>query len=175
MHSCFLLDIASSFLTYSRFLHLRSRGSRVRAQFLQVRWSSCRFATRCFTSFIHWIGDVRKIEDLRVAFEARKDTRTVFHVASLIDISPYPSPLIDEVNIGGVKNVIKLCKTIASVANLMYVAQKFAYPCLRFLPTTPFTQIHIHYGRCLYRKSSEEWNGGFTLRYCTFFEQLCSH
>ena len=47
---------------------------------------------------------------------------TVFHTASLVDISPNPSPAIDRVNVDGTRHVIDACTASASVARLIYTS-----------------------------------------------------
>jgi sterol-4alpha-carboxylate 3-dehydrogenase (decarboxylating) len=63
-------------------------------------------------------GDIREISALAPAFEG---IDTVFHLASLIDIRPAPTKLIDEVNVGGTKNIIQLCKA-KGVKRLIYTS-----------------------------------------------------
>jgi sterol-4alpha-carboxylate 3-dehydrogenase (decarboxylating) len=63
-------------------------------------------------------GDIREVSSLVPAFEG---VDTVFHLASLIDIRPAPTKLIDEVNVGGTKNIIQLCKA-KGVKRLVYTS-----------------------------------------------------
>ena len=46
---------------------------------------------------------------------------TVFHLASMIDCRPRPSPLVDAVNVGGTDLIIALCKKFA-VKRLIYTS-----------------------------------------------------
>jgi len=55
------------------------------------------------------IGDIRSKDDLRTALH---DAHTVFHLASLVDVGLKKNPAIEEINVGGTRNVIEVCQEL---------------------------------------------------------------
>ena len=55
------------------------------------------------------IGDIRSKEDLRAALAG---AHTVFHLASLVDVGLKKNPAIEEINVGGTRNVIEVCQEL---------------------------------------------------------------
>lgn len=71
-------------------------------------------------------GDVRNQESLRPLFADAADRELwVIHTAGIIDISETGAPLIYDVNIGGTKNILSLCREY-SVRRLLYVSSVHA-------------------------------------------------
>lgn len=56
-------------------------------------------------------GDVRSKEDVRRAVAG---AHTVFHLASVVDVSLRKNPAIEEVNVGGTRNVVEACRDLGS-------------------------------------------------------------
>ena len=78
---------------------------------------------------VHYVrGDIRDMDSMRPLFEGAKHRKVyVIHTAGIIDISRTGSPLIYDVNIGGTKNVISLCKEY-KVRRLLYTSSVHAIP-----------------------------------------------
>lgn len=66
------------------------------------------------------VGDLRSRDDLRAALLG---AHTVFHLASVVDVSLRPGPLIEEVNVGGTQSVVELCRELA-VPFLVYTSSE---------------------------------------------------
>ena len=81
------------------------------------------------TGNVHYVrGDLRDPESMRPLFEdALQEQTYVIHTAGIIDISRNGSPLIYDVNIGGTKNIISLCREY-KVARLLYTSSVHAIP-----------------------------------------------
>lgn len=76
----------------------------------------------------YYKGDVTKYDSMRPLFENRNGMQTyVIHTAGIVDIQNEVSPLIYNVNVGGTKNVIRLCKEYG-VDRLVYVSSVHAIP-----------------------------------------------
>lgn len=74
---------------------------------------------------VHYVrGDIRDVESLRPLFEGAQETYMI-HTAGIIDISKTGSPLIYDVNIGGTKNIIDLCRQY-NVRRLLYTSSVHA-------------------------------------------------
>ncbi|MFN0202251.1 MAG: NAD-dependent epimerase/dehydratase family protein [Bacteroidia bacterium] len=71
-------------------------------------------------------GDIRDKELVMQAVEGRE---VVFHLASIISISSYPSKELYEVNVGGTQNVIDACLA-HKVRRLVYTSSVHALPDL---------------------------------------------
>ena len=71
---------------------------------------------------IHYVrGDVRDIGSLRPLFaDAEGEEIIVIHTAGIIDISEQVTDLMYAVNVGGTKNILKLCQQVG-VRRLVYV------------------------------------------------------
>lgn len=73
-------------------------------------------------------GDVRDRASLRPLFENTEDSElVVIHTAGIIDISENVSPVMYDVNVNGVKNMIALC-TEYGVKRMVYVSSVHAIP-----------------------------------------------
>ena len=73
-------------------------------------------------------GDVTKPEDLEKFFEVSEDsTPVVIHAAGIVDIACKRSPLMEQVNVEGTRNVLDACKRHA-VSKLVYVSSVHAIP-----------------------------------------------
>ncbi len=64
----------------------------------------------------HCIGDVT---DYNSILEAAKDVDAIFHLAGFIGYSRSARPLMDKVNVGGTKNIIKVCEEL-KISKLLY-------------------------------------------------------
>lgn len=71
-------------------------------------------------------GDICDPEQVR---DAVRGARLVFHLAGMIDTSLYPSPKLQEINVGGTRNVIAACEA-EHVERLVYVSSVHALPDL---------------------------------------------
>lgn len=65
-------------------------------------------------------GDVTSASDVRRALAG---ARTVFHLASVVDVSLRPGPRIEAVNVGGTRNVIEACRD-EGVRTLVYTSSE---------------------------------------------------
>lgn len=63
-------------------------------------------------------GDVRAKADLSAAITG---AHTVFHLASLVDVGLKKNPTIDEINVGGTRNVVEVCQALG-VPFLVYTS-----------------------------------------------------
>ena len=73
-------------------------------------------------------GDVRNIDSLRPLFSDCGEMETyVIHTAGIIDISSHVSPGVYDVNVGGTKNILALCREYP-VKRLVYVSSVHAIP-----------------------------------------------
>jgi nucleoside-diphosphate-sugar epimerase len=66
------------------------------------------------------VGDITRPEDVARALVG---ARTVFHLASVVDVSLRPSPHIEAVNVGGTRNVVEACLA-AGVRSLVYTSSE---------------------------------------------------
>ncbi|MGE0791972.1 MAG: NAD-dependent epimerase/dehydratase family protein [Sandaracinaceae bacterium] len=71
------------------------------------------------------IGDIREPSDLR---EALAGADTVFHAASVVDVSLSPHPRIEEVNVRGARNVVEACVELG-VPRLVYTSSEDVLLC----------------------------------------------
>ena len=69
-------------------------------------------------------GDVRDIDSLKRAFEGMD---IVFHLAGIIEIGNGNKKLMQDVNVGGTKNVLNACKEVG-VKKLVYTSSVHAIP-----------------------------------------------
>lgn len=65
-------------------------------------------------------GDVRSKDDVRRAVDG---AHTVFHLASVVDVSLRRNPVIEEVNVGGTRNVVEACRE-SGVPFLVYTSSE---------------------------------------------------
>ncbi|MCL1855302.1 MAG: NAD-dependent epimerase/dehydratase family protein, partial [Clostridia bacterium] len=76
----------------------------------------------------YYKGDVRKTDTLMPLFEGIDPRETiVIHTAGIVDISTGASRLMKDVNVGGTRNMIGLCKGYG-VKRLVYVSSVHAIP-----------------------------------------------
>lgn len=76
----------------------------------------------------YYRGDVRKVDSLRPLFSGCGDMETyVIHTAGIIDISSHVSLGVYDVNVGGTKNILSLCREYP-VKRLVYVSSVHAIP-----------------------------------------------
>jgi nucleoside-diphosphate-sugar epimerase len=66
------------------------------------------------------VGDIRSRADLR---EALRGAHTVFHLASIVDVGLRRNPRIEEVNVGGTRNVVEICQELG-VPFLVYTSSE---------------------------------------------------
>ena len=71
-------------------------------------------------------GDIRDATAVR---EAVHGARLVFHLAGMIDTSMHPGPRLQEINVGGTRNVVAACEA-EQVKRLVYVSSVHALPDL---------------------------------------------
>ena len=73
-------------------------------------------------------GDVRMPDSMRPMFENTGNAEVlVIHTAGIVDISETVSPTLYDVNVGGTRNVIGLCREY-QVKRLVYVSSVHAIP-----------------------------------------------
>lgn len=73
-------------------------------------------------------GDVRNIDSLRPLFEGTGEAEVnVIHAAGIVDISEEVSPRMYEVNVGGTRHMLALCRSYG-VRRLVYVSSVHAIP-----------------------------------------------
>lgn len=73
-------------------------------------------------------GDVRMPDSMRPMFENTGNAEVlVIHTAGIVDISETVSPTLYDVNVGGTRNVIELCREY-QVKRLVYVSSVHAIP-----------------------------------------------
>lgn len=65
-------------------------------------------------------GDVRSKDDVRRAIDG---AHTVFHLASVVDVSLRRNPVIEDVNVGGARNVVEACRDLG-VPFLVYTSSE---------------------------------------------------
>lgn len=76
----------------------------------------------------YYEGDVRDAASMEPLFAHTEGRRVVvIHAAGIVDISPRVSQKLYDVNVGGTKNVLELCRWHA-VARLVYVSSVHAIP-----------------------------------------------
>jgi len=81
-----------------------------------------------FPGLQYFHGDIRRPETLRALFEPVPGLgTTVMHTAALISIAEKMPPLLYEVNVGGVKNILRLCAEFR-VSRLVQVSSVHAIP-----------------------------------------------
>ena len=73
-----------------------------------------------------YFGDIRKETDVRRAVNG---ARLVFHLAGLIETAPRRPQLLNEINIGGTRNIVEACLAYR-VERLVYVSSVHALPDL---------------------------------------------
>ncbi|MFO0685281.1 MAG: NAD-dependent epimerase/dehydratase family protein [Sandaracinus sp.] len=66
------------------------------------------------------IGDITRPADLAAVVAG---AQTVFHLASVVDVSLRPAPRIEHVNVGGTRNVVEACLA-AGVKRLVYTSSE---------------------------------------------------
>ncbi len=71
-------------------------------------------------------GDIRQEEDVRRAVNG---ARLVFHLAGIIDTAPRYPRLLDEVNVGGTRQIVEACLAFG-VERLIYISSVHALPDL---------------------------------------------
>ena len=71
-------------------------------------------------------GDIRSLSDVR---RAVRGARLVFHLAGVIDTAPRDPRLLNEVNVGGTRNIVNTCLQ-EKVQRLVYVSSVHALPDL---------------------------------------------
>lgn len=73
-----------------------------------------------------FLGDIRNAGDVRRAVNG---ARLVFHLAGLIDTAPRKPHLLEQVNVGGTRNIVEACLEY-NVERLIYVSSVHALPDL---------------------------------------------
>ncbi len=66
------------------------------------------------------VGDITRPDDVASAVAG---AHTVFHLASVVDVSLRPAPRIEHVNVGGTRNVVQAC-IVAGVEHLVYTSSE---------------------------------------------------
>lgn len=89
-------------------------------------------------------GDVRSKDDVRRAVDG---AHTVFHLASVVDVSLRRNPVIEEVNVGGTRNVVEACRESA-VPCLVYTSSEDVVfsevPCSGSDESLPYPSRPLH-------------------------------
>ena len=76
----------------------------------------------------YYRGDVREVDSLRPLFAHTEDQELyVIHTAGIVDIGGEPSPLLYDVNVGGTRNILALCREYGA-ARLVHVSSVHAIP-----------------------------------------------
>lgn len=89
-------------------------------------------------------GDVRSKDDVRGAVVG---AHTVFHLASVVDVSLRKNPVIEDVNVGGARNVVEACRE-AGVPFLVYTSSEDVVfsevPCAGSDESLPYPSRPLH-------------------------------
>ena len=74
-------------------------------------------------------GDLTDMDSLEKFFSVPKGTQTiVMHIASIVTVNPNFSQKVIDVNVGGTKNIIELCKKHPECKKLVYCSSTGAIP-----------------------------------------------
>ncbi len=93
------------------------------------------------------IGDVTDYDSV---FKALEGIKTVFHLAGVIGYQKWQRPLMEQVNIGGTKNILRACKE-HQIKDLVYLSSVVAigagfHPDQILTETSPYNISHLHLG-----------------------------
>lgn len=75
-------------------------------------------------------GDVTDIDSIYAWLKNAEHPCCLIHCAGIVSIATSPGPMLEKVNVGGTKNIIKACKEM-SVDRLVYVSSVHAIPELK--------------------------------------------
>ena len=122
MRKVYLVTGANGHLGSTVLRVLRSRGAELRGLILEGETYDP------LPGVTYFEGDVRNPNTLRPMFEGLRGRPCyVVHTAGIIDISDQVSPLAYQVNVGGTKNILALCREY-KVKRLLYVSSVHAIP-----------------------------------------------
>lgn len=77
-------------------------------------------------------GDICNMEDVKRFFTVPEGTETiVLHIASIVTVNPEYNPLVMNVNVGGTKNVVRMCIKHEECKKLVYCSSTGAIPEVR--------------------------------------------
>lgn len=121
----YLVTGAAGFLGGTICRQLISQGKRVRA-FVLPNDKAMKFVPKeCEIAE----GDLTDMDSLERFFTVPEGTKTVvLHIASIVTVDPDYNPTVMNVNVGGTKNIVKLCETHPEVEKLVYCSSTGAIP-----------------------------------------------
>jgi len=74
-------------------------------------------------------GDICNMDDVKKFFEVPEGTETIcLHIASIVTVSPDYNPVVMNVNVGGTKNIIRMCIKHDECKKLVYCSSTGAIP-----------------------------------------------
>ncbi|MDD6194786.1 MAG: NAD-dependent epimerase/dehydratase family protein [Lachnospiraceae bacterium] len=77
-------------------------------------------------------GDICNMEDVKRFFTVPEGTETiVLHIASIVTVNPEYNPLVMNVNVGGTKNIVRMCIKHEECKKLVYCSSTGAIPEVR--------------------------------------------
>lgn len=122
MKKIYLITGASGHVGSALCARLREKGERIRA--LVLRGDDTGFLRRLGVEIV--FGDVRSKEELREFFTVPEGyTPVVIHCAAIVDIGGGKNPALEEVNVGGTRNVMEECMRIGA-EKVVYVSSVHA-------------------------------------------------
>lgn len=122
MDKLYIVTGATGHLGNTLIRQLKKRGSEIRGLILPTETAANQPGIRYFQ------GDVRDKSSLEPLFADTDDREViVFHTAGIIDISEKVSQSMYEVNVGGTRNMVELCRE-HQVKRLVYVSSVHAIP-----------------------------------------------
>lgn len=78
------------------------------------------------------MGDICNMEDVKRFFTVPEGTETiVLHIASIVTVNPEYNPLVMNVNVGGTKNIVRMCIKHEECKKLVYCSSTGAIPEVR--------------------------------------------
>lgn len=74
-------------------------------------------------------GDICNMDDVKKFFEVPEGTETIcLHIASIVTVSPDYNPVVMNVNVGGTKNIVRMCIKHEECKKLVYCSSTGAIP-----------------------------------------------
>lgn len=121
----YLVTGAAGFLGSTICRQLIERGDEVRA-FVLPNDQSVKYLPE---EVELWKGDICNMDDVKKFFEVPEGTETIcLHIASIVTVSPDYNPLVMNVNVGGTKNIIRMCIKHDECKKLVYCSSTGAIP-----------------------------------------------
>lgn len=124
-HTLYLVTGAAGFLGGTICRQLVERGDKVRA-FVLPGDKAVKYIPK---EVEICEGDICNMDDVKRFFRVPEGTETiVFHIASIVTVTPDYNPLVMNVNVGGTKNIIRCCLTHPECKKLVYCSSTGAIP-----------------------------------------------